>query len=122
MALNQRYSHFKHISLITDRDIEPGEAIRIGQVAGVAKTGGAEGERVTIWLDGSYDIEVDGALAEGQAVYIDTDTGELSAEGDTFWGVAATEKSNGTGTAEIAPAGIISPTEQPADTGDGDGN
>lgn len=122
MALNQRYTHFEHITLTADRSIEPGEAVRIGQVAGVAKTQAAKGERVTVWLDGSYDIEVEGALTQGQAVYIAAD-GALASEGDTFWGVAATEKSDGKGIAEVAPAGIITPTAtEPADTGDGDGN
>lgn len=119
MAMNQRYTHFEHITLTADRDIEPGEAVRIGQVAGVSKTQAAKGERVTVWLDGSYDIEVEGALTQGQAVYIAAD-GALAATGDTFWGVAATEKSDGTGIAEVAPAGIITPTAtDPADTGDG---
>lgn len=118
MALNQRYTHFEHITLTADRAIEPGQAVRIGQVAGVAKTQAAKGERVTVWLDGSYDIEVEGALTQGQAVYV-ADDGALASEGDTFWGVAATEKSDGQGIAEVAPAGIITPAAaEPA----GDGN
>lgn len=110
MALNQRYSRFEHISLTADRDINSGDPVRIGQVAGVAQTSAKEGERVTVWLNGSYDIEVSGALTEGQAVYLNTSNKLTATEGDNFFGVAVLPKSSGTGIAEVAPAGIITPT------------
>lgn len=113
MALNQRYPKFEHITLTVESNTKSGAPVRKGQIAGVAQTTANTGDRVTVWLNGSYDLEVDGALTEGQAVYID-ENGALSATGTDFFGVAVTEKGGGTGTAEVAPAGIIPTTETAA--------
>lgn len=110
MALNQRYTRFEHIALTADRTITSGDPVRIGQVAGVAQTSSAEGEKVTIWLNGSYDLEVTGELVEGQAVYLNAQNKLTATAGANFFGVAVTPKGTGTGVAEIAPAGIITPT------------
>lgn len=115
MATNQRYTHFEHITVVAPRNIESGEPVRVGQIAGVAQTTAVEGERVTIWLNGSYDLTVTGALAEGQAVYVAADNTLTATAGDNFFGVAAAPKGTGTGVAEVAPAGIITPT--PAGSG-----
>lgn len=116
MAMNQRYPEFKHIALTANRDITTGEPVRIGQVAGVAQTSAAEGERVTIWLNGSYNLTVTGELSEGQAVYLNASNGLTATPNDNFFGVAVTTKGTGEGIAEVAPAGIITPT--PAGTGE----
>lgn len=106
MAMNQRYSHFKHIAVTAPADVKSGDPVRVGAVAGVAKFDAAEGEPVTIWLDGSYDIEVTGALTQGQLVYIKTDgTLTATATGNNPWGVAAVAKGTGTADAEVAPLG-----------------
>lgn len=106
MALNQRYTHFDHISLTADRDIASGAPVRIGAIAGVAQTKAAEGEKVTVWLDGSYDIDVAGALTEGQTVYINGSGGLTATAGTNHpFGVAAAAKGSGTGPAEVAPFG-----------------
>lgn len=110
MALNQRYTRFEHIALTADRNITSGAPVRIGQVAGVAQTTANSGEKVTVWLNGSYDLEVTGELAEGQAVYLNASNGLTATPNDQFFGVAVTTKGTGTGTAEVAPAGIITPT------------
>lgn len=110
MAMNQRYTHFEHIALTADRDIESGDPVRIGQVAGVAQTSALEGEKVTIWLNGSYDLTVTGELSEGQAVYLNASNGLTATANENFFGVAVTTKGTGEGVAEVAPAGIITPT------------
>lgn len=115
MALNQRYPRFEHIALEAPRDIESGDPVRIGQVAGVAQTSAAEGERVTVWLNGSYLLEVTGAVTEGQAVYLNTNNTLTATAGDTFFGVAVRAKGTGTAEVEVAPAGIITPTAAPAE-------
>lgn len=109
MALNQRYPRFEHIALTADRDINSGDPVRIGQVAGVAQTSAKEGEKVTIWLNGSYLHEVTGALTEGQAVYLTASNTLTATANDTFYGVAVRAKGSGAGEAEVAPAGIIPP-------------
>lgn len=107
MAMNQRYSHFKHIAVTAPAGgVESGDPVRVGAVAGVAKFTAAAGERVTIWLDGSYDIPVTGALTEGQLVYIKSDgTLTATATGNYPWGVAAVAKGTGTAPSEVAPLG-----------------
>lgn len=106
MAMNQRYTQFKHISVEAPADVASGDPVRVGALAGVAKFDAAEGERVTIWLDGSYEIPVAGALTEGQLVYIKSDgTLTATATGNNPWGVAAVAKGTGTAPTEVAPLG-----------------
>lgn len=110
MALNQRYPRFEHITLTADRDVTSGDPVRIGQVAGVAQTTAQEGDKVTIWLNGSYTLEVTGALTEGQAVYLTGSNTLTATANDAFFGVAVRAKGSGAGDVEVAPAGIITPT------------
>lgn len=115
MALNQRYTHFKHIAVTATGDTESGDPVVVGQIAGVAQTSAKEGELVTIWLDGSYDIEVTGAVTQGQAVYL-TGANKLTAtQGDKFFGVAAAAKGSGSDIVEVAPAGIVTPAAPAAE-------
>lgn len=110
MAKNQRYPENKHIALVADKDYTAGQPLAIGAYCGVALTSAKTGERVTVWLDGSWTIEVTGALTVGQVVYL-TGAGALTATaGDTPWGVANEAKSSGAGDAEVAPFGMIPPT------------
>ena len=106
MALNQRYTHFRHITLTADKDYASGAPVRVGAIAGVAQTAAKTGEKVTVWLDGSYDIDVAGALTEGQPVYIKTDgTLTATATGNHPFGVAVVAKGTGTAPSEVAPYG-----------------
>lgn len=109
MALNQRYTHNVHISLTADKDYKSGDPVLIGGYAGVAKISAKTGERVTVWLDGSYDMEVDGALTEGQVVNIKTD-GSLTSSAGKPWGISNIKKGAGKATAEVAPLGRTVPT------------
>lgn len=108
MALNQRYTHNKHIALTATSDVESGDPVVIGAYAGVAKTSAQEGEKVTIWLDGSYDLTVSGSLDEGDVVYYDG--GSLSNSDGSPFGIANGAKSGGPGEVEVAPFGRVIPS------------
>lgn len=112
MAKNQRYTHNKHIALTATAAVASGAPVKIGQYVGVAKTTAAVGEKVTIWLDGSYDVSVTGALTEGQEVYIKASDNTLTAtaSGNFPFGVANVAKATGAGITEVAPFGKITNT------------
>lgn len=106
MAMNQRYPKFRHIAVTAPKDITSGDPVRVGAIAGVAKITAKSGTPVTVWLDGSYAIDVAGAITEGQVVYIKADgTLTATAAGNNPWGVAVLAKGTGTGPAEVAPFG-----------------
>lgn len=106
MAKNQRYTHADHISLPVPEGTASGDPVRVGAIAGVAQTDRRPDGTATVWLDGSYDVEVAGALTAGQTVYI-TSAGALTATAGTNnpFGSAITDKGTGTGIAEVAPFG-----------------
>lgn len=107
MAKNQRYTNALHITVTATKAIKSGDPVQVGQISGVAQIDAAIGEKVTIWLDGSWDIPVTGALAtEGLPVYI-TSAGVLTATatGNTPWGVALASKTTGTAPVEVVPLG-----------------
>ncbi|MBG6085820.1 DUF2190 family protein [Zhihengliuella flava] len=111
MALNQRYTHNDHIALTALANTESGSPVKIGQYVGVAQTTADTGDKVTIWLNGSYELTVSGALAEGQIVYINGSNGlTATASGNFPFGVANTAKGTGSGIAEVAPFGMITAT------------
>ena len=111
MAKNQRYTHNRHIALTADKAIESGSPVKIGQYVGVAQTKAAAGEKVTVWLDGSYDVTVSGAVAEAGIVYIKGDnTLTATATGNYPFGVANASKATGSGVVEVAPFGKITNT------------
>lgn len=111
MAKNQRYTHSRHIALTADKAVESGSPVKIGQYVGVAQTKAAIGEKVTVWLDGSYDVPVTGAVAEAGIVYIKSDnTLTATATGNYPFGVANAAKGTGTAVLEVAPFGKITNT------------
>ncbi|UOD80346.1 DUF2190 family protein [Paenarthrobacter ureafaciens] len=111
MAKNQRYTHNRHIALTADKAVESGSPVKIGQYVGVAQTKAAIGEKVTVWLDGSYDVPVTGAVAEAGIVYIKSDnTLTATATGNYPFGVANAAKGTGTAVLEVAPFGKITNT------------
>lgn len=111
MAKNQLYTENRHIALEADKDYTSGDPVIIGAYAGVAQTTAAKGERVTVWLNGSYQLDVAGALKPGDVVYLKTDgTLTATATGAKPFGVANATKATGTGPAEVAPFGMIVPT------------
>lgn len=106
MALNQRYSNALHITVTAPRDIKSGDPVQVGSISGVAQIDAKSGERVTIWLDGSWDVTVTGVTAEGTPVYI-TSAGALNvtAAGNTPWGVALAAKTAAAAPVEVVPLG-----------------
>ncbi|GAA5229259.1 DUF2190 family protein [Arthrobacter cryoconiti] len=112
MATNQRYSHNKHIALTATKAVESGAPVKIGQYVGVAQTKAAIGEKVTIWLNGSYDVPVTGVTTEGAIVYIKASDNSLSvtAAGSFPFGVANAAKTATLGPVEVAPFGKITDT------------
>lgn len=110
MALNQKYTEAVHITLPLPYDREPGEAVLVGGFAGVALTGGVKDDVSTVWLDGSWDVTVTGALNPGDTVSI-TSAGKLTATatGNTPWGLAIGTKGTGDGVVEVAPLGKTVP-------------
>lgn len=114
MALNQKYTHNDHIALTADKDYQSGDPVAIGAYRGVAQTSAETGERVTVWLNGSYMLTVTGAAKEGDPIYL-TSAGKLTTTaGDTFFGVSNGTKGSGDGDLEVAPAGIVAPAPAPA--------
>lgn len=107
MATNQRYTHGHHIALTADKDIKSGQAVLIGEISGVAQTTAKTGEKVTIWRDGSYELEVDGTLTVGQAVYIKAADNTLTATVGTnkLFGYALTPNASGKGLVEVLVRG-----------------
>lgn len=108
MALNQRYSNALHISIPAPYDVESGAPVQVGGIRGVAVINAAAGEPVTVWLDGSWMLDLDAAVNVGDPVYIDA-TGALSATaGGELFGIAL-ETTTAAGPAEIAPIGYAAP-------------
>ena len=108
MALNQRYTHNKHIALTAPADITSGDPVSVGCYRGVAQTTAKQGDRVTVWLTGSYVLPVTGAAKDGAPVYINSGQRATTAGGD-FFGVSNGTKQSGEGDLEVAPAGIVTP-------------
>lgn len=107
MALNQRYSNALHIALPVPSGTVSGNPVQVGKISGVAVTSRDENGRATVWLDGSWDIEVEGAIANvGDPVYI-TSAGALTgtATGNTAWGTALATKTATTAPLEVVPLG-----------------
>lgn len=110
---NQRYTNAKHIEVTFPYAREAGEPVRVGSICGVAVNKTANGARGVIWLDGSYDLQVTGAVAtEGLPVYI-TAAGALNvtSTGNYRFGTALSVKAGATiGAVEVAPIGYTDQT------------
>lgn len=109
MALNQKYNHNLHVALPAPANIVSGQPVKIGGYTGVAQISAPAGERVTIWLDGSYMVPVTGVVAVGDQINID-DTGKLvlASAGGTPWGVANGAKADAAeAEVEVAPFGMV---------------
>ena len=109
---NQRYTDAKHIEVTFPYARLSCEPVRVGSICGVGVKDTANGERGTIWLDGSYDLQVTGAVAsEGLPVYI-TAAGALNvtATGNYRFGTALGTKAAAAGPLEVAPIGYTDQT------------
>ncbi|MFI8595876.1 DUF2190 family protein [Rothia koreensis] len=105
MAMEQRYTECRHITLPAPYFLWPGQPVRVGQFVGVAQTEAQEGDRVTVWLDGSYNLPVDAPVTVGQLVNIN-EMGNLTTGRGVPFGIALTATAK-KGVAEIAPFGKL---------------
>ena len=106
MAKNQQHAHHNHIALKVPEGTVSGRPVRVGAYTGVALIDRLPDGTATVWLDGSWTIDVAGAAKQGDVVYI-TAAGTLTTTktGNFPWGTAAADKSTGTAPLEVAPFG-----------------
>jgi predicted RecA/RadA family phage recombinase len=110
MAKNQRYTNALHITLPVPEGTTSGKPVSVGLIRGVAITDRHDDGTATVWLDGSWDIPVAGAVSTaGQAIYINSSGALTATEGGDFWGVALATKAAGTAPLEVVPAGYVQP-------------
>lgn len=108
MAKNLVLPKALHIAVVADKAYTSGQPVKIGQITGVAIIDAAKNEPVTLHLDGAWEVEVDGALTVGQAVYITTAGALTATKGENSpWGVAIKAKGTGKASAHVAPYGYI---------------
>lgn len=112
MAKNQRHPNALHISLPVPDGTVSGAPVKVGQICGVAITDKRADGNATVWLDGSWTVDVAGAVASvGAPVYIKADnTLTATATGNYVWGVSLGTKGTGTGPLEVAPVGYTTQT------------
>lgn len=112
MAKNQRYTNAQHITVPVSAGVKSGQPVKVGQICGVAVIDREADGTATLWLDGSYDLPVAGAVATfGAPVYIKADnTLTATATGNFLFGTALGTKGTGTGPLEVAPIGYTTQT------------
>lgn len=112
MAKNQRYTNALHINIPVPEGIASGDPVRVGQICGVAQTDRDANGDATVWLDGSYNVDVVGAVANvGAPIYINgSNSLTATAAGNFLFGTALGTKGSGTGPLEVAPIGYTTQT------------
>lgn len=107
MAKNGNKPKALHIDLPVPEGVKSGEPVSVGSVRGVAQTDRDERGNATVWLDGSWDLTVTGALATvGLPVYIAANrTLSTTATGNSLFGIALATKAAAAGPVEVAPIG-----------------
>lgn len=118
MATNQLYPEARHITIPAPGQVKSGDPVVVGGIAGVAQTDAKDGDLVTLWLDGSYEIAcMDTKAKVGDVVYAELDGARvLYGPGDNGrkvapFGVVIRNKSVNSyvGLVEVVPFGIHSP-------------
>lgn len=113
MAKNGKYPNALHISVPAPYAVASGAPVRVGSICGVAQLDALSGAVVPVWLDGSWEVQVTGAVATvGLPVYI-TAAGALNttAAGNYLFGIALSTKAGATiGPVEVAPIGYTTQT------------
>jgi predicted RecA/RadA family phage recombinase len=105
MATNVSYGKGEHIALIADQKYVSGAPVRIGAIAGVAMTTAEQGQKVTIWRNGSYRLPVKETVQAGAIVKLGAD-GVLTTGAGKIWGVALQTSASAGATIEVAPVGV----------------
>lgn len=106
MAKNEHLRHADHLSLPVPSGTKSGDPVRVGVLNGVAQTnrataddwagGNAEGN-ATVWLDGSWDLPVVGAVANvGDPIYLNAGKLQAAKAGTLFGAALATQSGDGT--------------------------
>ena len=111
MAKNQKLPKALHISGPVPSGVVSGQPVKVGQICGVSILDRDSNGESTIWLDGSWEVQVTGAAAFGDPIYI-TSAGALNrtATGNFIWGVALGSKAAAAGPLEVAPVGYTTQT------------
>lgn len=107
MATNARYSDAEKILIPVPAGVVSGQQVRVGNICGVAVTNRDANGNATVWLDGSWTLQVNGAVASiGLPVYIKPDgTLDVASAGNLLFGVALGTKAAALGPLEVAPIG-----------------
>ncbi len=107
MAKNGNKPHALHISLPVPAGVKSGDPVSVGNIRGVAQIDRDADGNSTLWLDGSWDLTVTGALATvGLPVYIKPDrTLSATAADGVLFGTALATKAAAAGVVEVAPIG-----------------
>lgn len=111
MAKNQKLLHALHIEVPVPAGTKAGDPVKVGQICGVAQIDRQADGKATVWLDGSHDVPVTGAVAFAAPVYINgSGTLTATATGNFVWGTALADKGTGTAPLEVAPVGYTTQT------------
>lgn len=112
MAKNQRMPQALHITIPVPAGTKAGGPVKVGLICGVAQTDRQADGTATVWLDGSHDLTVTGAIANvGDPVYITAGNAlNATATGNFLFGAALGTKSAAAGPLEVAPIGYTTQT------------
>jgi len=106
MAKNMRLPKALHITLAVPAYVVSGSPVAVGAYRGVAQTDRGTDGRATVWLDGSTEQTVTGAVAsEGLPIYITTADGTLgtaTGAGIVLFGYSLGTKAAAAGPLEIS--------------------
>lgn len=105
MAKNMRKPKALHITLAVPSYVKSGDPVAVGAFRGIAQTGRDKDGRATVWIDGSAEVTVTGAVAsEGLPVYINPTTGAVSttATDNALLGFSLGTKAAAAGPLEVA--------------------
>lgn len=105
MAQNMRLGKALHISLPVPAYVKSGSPVAVGAFRGVAQNDRDADGTATIWMDGSADLEVTGAVASvGLPIYIKVATGVLDvvATDNVLFGHSLGTKAAAKGILEVA--------------------
>lgn len=108
MAKNMRLPEALHIELPVPAYVVSGSPVKVGAFRGVAQTDRDAAGNATVWLNGSTEQEVTGAVASvGLPIYITDATGALVVAGGaglSLFGYSLGTKAAAAGPLEIALA------------------
>lgn len=105
MAKNMRLPEALHISLPVPAYVKSGDPVAVGAFRGVAQINREADGTATIWMNGSAELQVTGAVASiGLPIYITPATGALGvvATDNVLFGYALGTKAAAVGPLEVA--------------------